>query len=237
MKKLWIFILAVLVVLAAGFIYVTGKPSIAQEMHQVTWTDSDVKSWEIKNDRFLAEITEARRLGIKKDVQLEITEAEATAIASKTLEDILNDNSPSGIKQQIIQYSNGLVTGASGVQINYIDNKALVSGYVTVGGVNIMVAAKQHTEIINGKPRKIVDKYQAGNIYIPDFAKDEAIKRFGGSNSSSFTQGTNNYVAGNLKISGDTASADYNMQGLTENIDLKSVTMSQGKLLIKGTTK
>jgi len=143
-NKLLIVVIVLLVVLAGGYFYITGKPSIAQNMHQVTWTEADVTSWTTKNARFKTEIAEAHALGIHKEVKLEITEAEATAIAAKTLEDIKKDDSPTGIKQQIIKYSNGIVTDASGVKINYINNQALVSGYVTVSGVNVMVDAQQH---------------------------------------------------------------------------------------------
>lgn len=236
-KKLLIGVIVLLVILAGGYLFITAKPSIAQNMHQVSWTEADVSSWTTKNSQFKTEIAEAHRLGIPKDVKLEITEAEATAIASRTLEEILNDDSPTGIKQQVIKYSNGMVTDASGVQINYINNQALVSGFVTVAGVNVMVAAQQHTEIIDGKPRKVVDNYQAGSLTVPDFVKEEAVKRFSAPNSASFTQGGNTYSAGNLRIVGNSVTVDYSLEDVTAYLDLKSVSMNNGKLTIIGTTK
>jgi hypothetical protein len=236
-SKLLILAAVLVIVAGGGYLLLAAKPSIAQKMHQVTWTQADLQSWTTKNAQFKDEILQAHNQGIVKEVTLEVTEAEATAIASKTLEDIRNDNSANGIKQQVIQYSKGIVTDASDVQINYLDNQALVSGYVKVSGVNVMVAAQQHTQIVNGRPRKVVDNYQLGSLQIPDQVKEEALKIFGEPNSATFSQGGNNYSAGNLKIVGNSITIDYSIQGVSEYLNLKTVTMNNGKLTIIGTTK
>ncbi len=222
-----------------GYFVWSAQPALAKEMHDVNWSEADASSWEAKNEQLKGEIKKAHDAGSKEQVELEVTEAESTAMIARMAGGLGGGQSSANLKKDLDQGTGGWVKDFSSPKVNYINGAAYVSSVVKVRGFDVNVVVKYRTEIVNGRPRLFVEKYEAGLIPIPQQFKDLASEWLGpGGETLTFTVGPNNYTVSNLIFYSDNSfSIDYSIEGVTEYMEVQSVSMQSGKMVMRGVTR